>query len=114
MDHEQLLKNEVAKELQKLADFRFGSKAVKVECVGVQSGSMIFVVVVTAKQVVEAGGITAVVATGYRFVIDYDKFCKNVPLMVADIRRYSSRIKQAVQSLLGEPYNPFRKNERDK
>ena len=69
---------------------------------------MLFVVVVTAKQAMAAGGITATVAGGYKFIIDYDKFRKNIPLLVADIRRASGRIKQSVQNLLGDPKNPFR------
>jgi len=112
-EYGQRLKNEVAQQLQKLADFRFGSKAVEVECVEVQSGSMLFVVVVTAKQALTAGCVTATVAGGYKFIIDYDKFRKNIPLLVADIRRASGRIKQSVQNLLGEPKNPFRVDDKD-
>jgi len=109
----QRLKHEIAHQLQKLADFRFGSKVVEVECVEIQSGSMLFVAVVTAKQAIAIGGITASGAAGYKFVIDYDKFRKNIPLLVADIRRASGKIKQAVQSLIGETNNPFRKGDRD-
>jgi hypothetical protein len=61
------------------------------------------VVVVTAKQAMTAGEITATVAGGYKFIIDYDKFRKNIPLLVVDIRRASGRIKKSVQNLLGEP-----------
>ncbi len=107
-EYGQRLKNEIAQQIQKLADFRFGSKAVEVECVEVESGSMLFVVVVTAKQAMTAGGITATVAGGYKFIIDYDKFRKNCPLFIADIRRAAGKIKQSVQNLLGDPKNPFR------
>ena len=107
------LKNEIAHQVQKLADLRFGSKAVEVECVEVQSGSLLFVVVVTAKQAVTVGGITAIGAGGYKFIIDYDKFRKNIPQFVADIRRALGKIRKSVQNLLDEPKNPFRKDDKD-
>ena len=93
-EYGQRLKNEIAQQIQKLADFRFGSKAVELSMRGSSIRLMLFVVVVTAKQAMTAGGITATVAGGYKFIIDYDKFRKNCPLFIADIRRAAGKIKQ--------------------
>ena len=95
-EYGQRLKNEIAQQLQKLADFRFGSKVVKVECIDVQAGSMHYTVAVTA------------LGAGMAFIRDYDKYRANIVIFIGDIRRASGKIKQSVENLIGEPKNPFR------
>jgi len=84
----QRLQNELAQEVQKLADFRFGSKVVRTDCVEVCAGSLKFTIVI------------AVIAGVFAFVRDYDKLCANVGLLVKDIKRTSGKIKRAVLKLI--------------
>jgi hypothetical protein len=101
-EYGQRLKNEITQQLQKLADFRFGSKVVKVECIGVETGSMHYTVVVTA------------LGAGMAFIRDYDKYRANIVIFINDIRRASGKIKQSVENLIGDPKNPFSVGDKNK
>jgi type III restriction enzyme len=89
------LQDELATQVQALADFRFGPKVVRAECTRAEAGSLQFTVIVAA-----------VVGGGYQLVKDYEKLRANMPLLVGDIRRGGGRIKRAVQKLLGPPGKP--------
>ena len=84
--------------IQPLADSRFGSKSVRVECKEIRSGLLTIAVVVTAL----AGG-------AYKFVNDYDKLRANAELLTNDIKRAAGKIKRSVVKFLGDPENPFKK-----
>jgi type III restriction enzyme len=92
------LQREIERLIQPIADRRFGPNAVRVESKELRSGSLTFVVVITAI----AGG-------GYQFVKDYDKLRANVILLVSDIKRACGRIRHSLVQLLEDPDNPFKK-----
>jgi hypothetical protein len=92
------LQIELTRLIQPLADSRFGSKNVRVECKEIRSGSLTFAVAVTAL----AGG-------GYEFVKDYDKLRENAGLLANDIKRAAGRIKRSIAKFLGDADNPFKK-----
>jgi type III restriction enzyme len=84
----QRLQDLVAKESQSLADFRFGSKVVKVGCVEVRAGSL------------DCKIVLGVVAGGFAFVREYDKLRANAALLAKDIKRASGKIRRSVEKLL--------------
>ena len=92
------LQSELARLIQPLADSRFGSKGVRVECKEIRSGSLELKIVVAAL----AGG-------GYQFVKDYDKIRANAELLAKDIRRAAGKIKRSIAKFLGDPENPSKK-----
>jgi len=101
-EYGQRLKNELTKQLQKTADFRFGANVAKVECIEVQSGSMHFTVAVT------------LAGAGMAFIRDCDKYRANIVIFINDIRRASGKIKQSVENLIGDPKNPFSVGDKNK
>jgi hypothetical protein len=92
------LQIELARLIQPVADFRFGSNGVRVECEEIRSGSLEFKIIVTAL----SGG-------GYQFVKDYDKLRVNAGLLTNDIKRAAGKIKRSIAKFLGDPDNPFKK-----
>ncbi len=92
------LQTELARLIQPLADSRFGSKGVRVECKEIRSGSLELKIVVAA-----------LAGAGYQFVKDYDKLRANAELLTNDIKRASGKIKRSIAKFLGDPENPFKK-----
>lgn len=73
-------------ELQPKVDFRFGAGKAKVECRGVERGSLELALVVAA-----IGG------SAYQFVKDYDKLRANAMLLVSDIKKGCGKLKRAIE-----------------
>lgn len=96
-EYGQRLQKEITRQVQMLADFRFGSKVITVDCVEAQAGSLTLTIFVTAA-----------LRSGYTAVKDYDKFRANIPVLLGDIKRAAGKIKRAIEKLLGDPENPFR------
>lgn len=88
--------DEIVSQLQPVVDFRLGARRFKADCVEVRSGSLEYTVIVAS-----LGGT-------YMFVKDYDKLRANAFVLVADIKRQSGRIRQALARMLGESENPFK------
>lgn len=89
--------DEIVKQVKPVVDFRFGANQFKVECTDLRAGSLEYKLV--------AGAVVA----AYAFVKDYDKLRANAPVLAADIKRVSGRIKRAVDGLLGDPANSGQK-----
>ncbi len=93
----QRLRDAVSQELQPLAEFRFGAKAVKAECVEVLAGSLDYKVVV------------AVLGAAFVFLKDYDKFRAGAQAFAGDVKRHSGKLRRRIQGLVENNQNPFRK-----
>lgn len=81
-----LIRTAVATELQPKVDYRFGAGKAKVECQGVEHGSLELIIVVTAI----GGG-------AYQFVKDYDKLRSNTMLLASDIKKGCGKLKRAIE-----------------
>lgn len=92
-----LIRTAVEVELQPKVDFRFGAGKAKVECQGVERGSLELIIAVTAI----GGG-------AYQFVKDYDKLRSNIILLTSDIKKGCGKLKRAIE---GKAKKPLKKDE---
>ena len=111
------LGDELATQLQTLADFRMGPGAVKVDSVEVHSGSLILIAIVIAGKTTvisvsnataATGGATVAAGAAYTFFKDYDDLRTGFLKFVKDIKRAGGKIKRDVAKFIGKPENPFR------
>lgn len=88
------LRKTIEMHLQPLADHRFGSNNVRVQCSEIRAGSIDLSIVISTIQPY------AVAVAIYKFVKDYDKLRTNSILLTGDIKRNSGKLKKVLNAIL--------------
>jgi hypothetical protein len=90
-DGKKQLGNIVEESLQPLADYRFGSNAVRITCAELRAGSLELTIIISTGA-----------AAAFQFIKDYDKVKANTNLLAADIKRISGRLSRILNEKIAK------------